>query len=98
MPQDIRNDNHRLARRQRVLKQGKILLANNLSVVDCVVRDMSETGARLLCGDQAAVPGEFRLVTPSDSLMREAKVIWRRDGQLGVRFAGPARPAPPLGW
>ena len=42
-------DDKRSARRMRVLKDGKIVTMNNLSVIDCTVRDLSETGARLLC-------------------------------------------------
>jgi hypothetical protein len=97
VPQETTSDEHRIAGRHRVLKQGKILI-HNLSVVDCIVRDMSETGARLACADPKAIPAEFRLVTPVDNMMREARVKWRRGEVLGIAFVGEPRRAPPRKW
>lgn len=90
--------NERLLQRQRVLKQGKILLSNDLSVIDCQVRDLSETGAKLLCGDPGSIPNTFRLVFPGDRSMRDAKVVWRRPDQVGVHFTSGKRQAPLLRW
>ena len=98
MAQDTPQQHRRIAKRQRVLKDGKILFTNNLSVVDCTIRDLSETGARIICGDQAAVPSEFRFVTLGDNLIRDAKVMWRRGGELGIRYTSEARRAPPRKW
>ena len=88
----------RITRRKKVLKAGKILVPGNLSVVDCTIRDMSETGARIVVGDQAAVPSEFRLVVPMDNIMREAVVKWRRGELLGIAFTSEVRRAPPRKW
>lgn len=89
---------HRIARRHRVLKQGKILLPNGLTVIDCAIRDMSETGAKLQCADQGAIPNSFRLVFTADRTMRDAEVIWRRPELIGVRFTSEIRKAPLLRW
>ena len=88
----------RIARRNRVLKDGKIVTMNNWSVVDCCVRDWSATGARIRCFDQAAVPNEFRLLLPFDNSIREARVVWRRDDYLGIIFTSQPRMAPPRKW
>ena len=88
----------RRAVRRRVLKNGKIVMLNNWSVVDCCVRDMSDTGARIRCQDQAAVPNEFRLLIPHDNTIRNARVVWRRDDLCGVHFTSPAQPPPPRKW
>ena len=87
-------DEQRVSKRQRVLKKGLIVLANNSSTVDCTIRNMSDKGAQILCGDQFAVPNEFRFVTLSDNLVRDAKVIWRRGDQIGIGFSGGTRPLP----
>jgi PilZ domain len=84
--------------RHRVLKDGKIVMLNNWSVIDCCIRDISETGARIRCSDAASVPDEFRLLIPSDNTIRNAKVVWRRSDQCGVLFTGPPRPPPPRKW
>jgi hypothetical protein len=92
------NEENRVTRRQRVLKQGKILLSNDKTVIDCTLRDLSETGAKLLCGDPGAIPNEFRLVLTADRSMRDVKVMWRRPDQVGVRFTSEPRRAPLLKW
>ena len=91
-------ENKRVSRRLRVLKQGKMLLPNNMTVIDCTIRDLSETGAKLICGDPGAIPNEFRLVFIAERQMRDVKVIWRRPEQLGVHFTSELRKAPLLKW
>ena len=88
----------RKIRRQRVLKQGKILLLNGLSTFDCTVRDLSATGARLICADTTAVPDAFRLAFPLERTMRDAEVKWRKAGEVGIRFTSDPRKAPLLKW
>jgi hypothetical protein len=90
--------NNREKQRQRVLKQGKMLLPNNMSTIDCTVRDLSDTGAKLLCADPGAIPNEFRLVLTTERIMRDVKVVWRRPNMLGVHFTSEARKAPLLKW
>lgn len=89
---------NRVAPRLRVLKDGKIVTGNFQSVIDCCVRDISSTGARIKCLHAASVPDEFRLMMPGDNTIRDARVVWRRDELLGVIFASPPRPAPPRKW
>jgi hypothetical protein len=92
------NIDKRQARRFRVLKDGKIVMLNNWSVVDCCIRDVSDTGARLSCQDQAAVPNDFRLLFLASNAIRDASVVWRRGDQVGVVFTSPSRQAPPRKW
>lgn len=95
MSQDDGANEHRVARRQRVLKTGKILMPNNLSVIDCKVRDLSESGARIICGDQVSVPNAFRFIIPADNQQRNAEVKWRRGTEIGIQFTSEPRRAPP---
>ncbi len=89
---------NRIDRRSRVLKDGKIVTLNNQSVIDCSVRDRSDSGARIRCAHQAAVPNNFRLMMPGDNTIRDAHVIWRRGDHLGIVFTGEACRAPPRKW
>jgi hypothetical protein len=84
----------RRAPRRRVLKDAKIVYLNNWTVVSCRVRDVSASGARIICGDQAAVPGEFRFMFTGEKYCRLSEVIWRRGELIGIRFTGPPEPAP----
>lgn len=90
--------NRRHSPRHKVLKDGKIVSMNHWSVVDCCIRDLSETGARICCADPLAVPNTFRLLIPSSLTIRDAQVVWRRDTQVGIHFTGPTQPAPPRKW
>jgi hypothetical protein len=94
----LARDDHRRASRHRVLKEGKIVMLNNWSVVDCSVRDLSDTGARIRCKDQSAVPTDFKLLLLAENRIRDARVVWRKDDQLGLQFTGEWKPAPPRKW
>ena len=87
-------ENNRRATRQRVLKTVKVYRLNGAHAVDCQMRDLSETGARLIIKDQLALPNEFKLVLPSDGSMQTAKVVWRKGDLAGIVFLS-ARTAPP---
>lgn len=89
---------HRRAGRRRLLLDGKIVTLNKMSLVDCTVKDLSETGAKLRCSDHLAVPDTFRLWVPSSGLYQEAKVVWRQEISCGIIFTGPAEPPPDRRW
>ena len=82
----IAGDNNRRAPRQRVLKTAKIYRMNGVHAMDCTVRDLSETGARVVCKDQLALPNELKFVMASDGFMHIARVVWRRGELAGVQF------------
>jgi PilZ domain len=87
-------ENSRIKRRSRVLKGAKLVDMRNWSLVDCTVRDMSDTGARIVCGDQFAIANEFRFLIPSDNTIQNARVVWRRGDLLGIEFVGEKSRAP----
>ncbi len=80
--------NNRAAPRSRVLKSAKIISMNYVSVLDCTVRDLSETGAKLICADPLSVANVFRFMLPAENTIRDARVVWRRNGMLGIEFTG----------
>jgi hypothetical protein len=82
-------DNKRGEARQKVLKVGRIVL-DDLSTLDCGVRDLSATGAKLIIANPL-VPDVFRLLIPGDNSIRPAEVAWRKPDQIGVRFTGEAK-------
>jgi hypothetical protein len=53
---------------------------------DCLVVDLSETGARLF--SEMDVPGQFTLSLSGDlgDERRDCRVVWRLGGELGVEF------------
>lgn len=59
---------------------GQIDLGAGAALLNCIICDISGTGAKLTVG-ASEVPDEFILV-----LRRRCRVIRRDDGQIGVRF------------
>lgn len=76
----------RQTERKRVLKGAKISYAARCASFPCVVRDISDTGARLQVKDHAAVPETFELLIELDGFEAEVEVVWRKPGEIGVIF------------
>lgn len=79
------DDNRRRALRSRTYKSGTISLGDGS--VDCLVRNLSATGACLEIKGPAAVPDDFKLVIKPENLFRTCKVVWRERHQVGVLFS-----------
>lgn len=74
----------RQAPRQRVLRSGKLAFGTDLTS-DCAIREESEGGARLLVGEHL-IPRKVVLVALSQGLAYEARLVWRRGREAGVKF------------
>ncbi|MGC5777871.1 PilZ domain-containing protein [Methylobacterium sp. NFXW15] len=72
--------------RLRVLLKGRIHFNNGSSSIDCLVRDMSTTGARLLLSETATLPEKFDLYIPQKERTYRAQLRWRREDGIGVTF------------
>ena len=83
----------RAVHRQRTLKEAKVVLSD-WTAVDCIVRDISKGGARLVFGDAFSLPKEFRVLIVSTNTIVPAKLLWQRGLTAGVGFTGPEEPAP----
>lgn len=81
--------------RRRVLKAGIVAYNNRHCTLPCVVRDLSETGARLRMDGSLLAPDTFDLIIDLDGFDAPCEVIWRQGSDLGVRFTGPARKISP---
>ena len=65
-------ENHRAAPRHRVLKAGSIEF--NGGVIDCTIRNVSDTGAALEVASPVGVPDNFWLVVSGDHTRRYCRV------------------------
>jgi len=85
--------------RSRTLLEGHIIYNNRLSRMECTVRDLSESGARLVFAQPVKVPVEFELQIPKRKLSRRAQVIWYDGQHHGVMFLdmGEGVPSPVQG-
>jgi len=54
---------------------------------DCLVTDISDAGARLYA-EGIVIPDQFvLLITGSQTVRRECRVVWRLGNEIGVEFA-----------
>ena len=70
--------------RQKVLRRGKITYQN--FEIECQVRDLSSTGAKLRLAGDVTVPSCVKLTILPEKITRMVQVCWRDELLLGVRF------------
>lgn len=78
-------DERRRSPRRRKLLTGKIIM-RDMSEWSCVVRDLSEGGARVRIDQLTSLPEHFDLSIESLKERRATSTIWRRDGEIGLAF------------
>lgn len=84
----------RLSSRMKSFLQGRIYFNNRRSTVDCLIRDLSETGARLSFSEAVSVPDAIELYIPNRDETRRARSEWRNGNEMGVSFVDEARAQP----
>jgi hypothetical protein len=71
--------------RHRVLKRG-MLAFNGGGGLDCTVRNISSSGARIDITNPMGVPHSFTLVIEADQFMRHCRAVWSSEQRIGVAF------------
>ena len=77
---------NRAAPRTRVLFGGKIVHGDGAFSVDCTIRDLSQTGAKITLGQRVAIPSEVWFIDLHSGIAYAAQVVWRRTPYAGLRF------------
>jgi hypothetical protein len=72
--------------RQPAYWAGKIAFNRRQSLLDCLVRNTSESGAKLVLEATTFVPRDFDLMILKHGAEYRAKVVWRRAEEVGVRL------------
>lgn len=78
--------------RQRVLKGAIMFFNKEQSSVDCVVRNLTKIGARVILETTNFVPDKFEVLVKQEKRLYPAEAIWRDSTDIGVRFTAPPRP------
>jgi hypothetical protein len=73
--------------RQKSLLRGMIYFNNHRSALDCLIRDVSPYGARLVFPEAVSTPDAVDLHIPQKAQTLRAQVIWRHGPEIGVAFA-----------
>lgn len=80
-------DNKRQSERARSFLRGEIVHSNGASRTECTIRDISEVGARIQVPRSVTLPEYFELSIPQKGRHERAKIIWIKDGEIGVVFS-----------
>lgn len=78
------SENRRSAR-LRTYKGGSIIFGV-APAIDCIIRNISETGAALELQGPAGIPEEFTLLIKPELVKRNCRVAWRLAKRIGVQF------------
>jgi len=76
---------NRVKPRLRTFKGGSILFGF-APAIDCVVRNLSDTGALLTVESPVGIPNDFTLLIKPELRKRDCQVVWRTADKIGVRF------------
>jgi PilZ domain len=72
--------------RGRTYLGGRLAFNNQYCTIDCLVRNMSQNGAKLVFEGSVLLPGEFEFTLPQKGESRRARVVWRSEGEAGISF------------
>lgn len=76
----------RITPRQKTFLRGKLYFNNRLNVVDCLVRDISESGVKLVFSEAVTTPDEVELFIPQKEQTFFIKIAWRNGAEVGAEF------------
>jgi PilZ domain-containing protein len=80
------HDENRSEFRRRTLKGGKIVFNDQKSVLDCTIRNLSETGCQIIVTNNIDIPKAFELHLASSGEKYQCEIIWRKANEAGVKF------------
>ncbi|MEW6769424.1 MAG: PilZ domain-containing protein [Pseudomonadota bacterium] len=76
----------RTSPRERVIYGGVIATDAKNSKVDCVVRNVSDSGANIELPNSEKMPDRFSIAIPKMGRSFLAKIVWWRADRAGVEF------------
>ncbi|MDO9222385.1 MAG: PilZ domain-containing protein [Caulobacter sp.] len=74
----------RRAGRHRALLTGKLANEDATTTIDCVIRNISDTGAMIETSTPHLIPNRLHLVQIKDGTAWDVEVIWRRGNRIGL--------------
>ena len=77
------------APRLRAILGARISFNEGFSTIDCVVRNLSDTGAKLALPSTLPVPDRSDLTILKTNVTSKCRLRWRREDEMGVSFEGP---------
>ncbi|HYA04304.1 MAG TPA: PilZ domain-containing protein [Xanthobacteraceae bacterium] len=79
-------DERRGSRRSKSFLRGFVYVSRKRGALACLVRDLSEKGARIIFSDTVTLPDIVELYIPQREQTLRARVHWRRNDEIGLAF------------
>jgi hypothetical protein len=76
----------RSAKRWHTVLAARITPNSRSKSIECIVRDLSDTGARVYFANTSEMPSEFELEIPSRGLKAQSCLMWSRGANHGIMF------------
>jgi hypothetical protein len=73
--------------RQKSFLRGRVIFNKGRFSLDCMVRDLSNLGARIIFADNVNVPDIVDLHIPQRNKTARALVTWRHGDEIGIAFS-----------
>lgn len=87
-PKPVGADPRRNEFRRRVIKGGKIVYNKRQTVIDVSIRDLTNSGAKLITQSPQSLPRNFQLEF-MDGNVRSCELRWGQGTTFGVKFLDP---------
>ena len=81
------------SRRSKSFLRGFVYVSRKRGALACLVRDLSEKGARIVFSDTVTLPDVVELYIPQREQTLRARVEWRRNDEIGLGFTATERTA-----
>jgi hypothetical protein len=80
----------RRARRLKSFLRGFVYFDKRRGAMSCLVRDLSDEGARIIFSQSVTIPDTVNLHIPQKDQTLRARVSWRRGDEIGLAFSATA--------
>jgi hypothetical protein len=79
--------------RHKSFLRGCVYFNKRRNAFDCLIRDISDEGARIIFSDTVSVPDVVDLYIPQKEQTLRARVQWRHGDEIGLAFPDALRAA-----
>jgi hypothetical protein len=86
VPEPINMEERRHTPRHRTFLQGRVFYNNRRQSADCIIRELTDEGARLSFTDTVALPHAFELHIPNRDQTLRVETAWNHGTDVGVSF------------
>lgn len=76
----------RKSERTPTFRAGRVIYSGRNEVA-CIIKDLTEAGARIVLDGEAGLPSEVTLVISQSAARRPATVAWQKEREVGLSFA-----------